>query len=59
MSEYIDALHLQAKTLHMETKDLAIKTPLKTGVDSCALEGREVRAPLVAPVMLRLLQSRW
>ena len=37
---------------HMETKDRATRTPLKTGVILGALDGHVVPAPLVAPVVL-------
>ena len=43
---------------YTETKDRATRTPLKTGVNSCALEGYAVPAPRVALVVLLLLQSR-
>jgi len=35
-----------------KTKDRVTRTPLKTGVNSGAPEGKVVPAPLVAPVML-------
>jgi hypothetical protein len=34
------------------TKDRETRTPLKPGVNTCAQEGLEVPAPLVAPVVL-------
>ena len=32
---------------------------LKTGVNSCAPRGKTVPAPLVAPVVLLLLKTKW
>jgi hypothetical protein len=42
------------KTTHY--KDRATRTPLKTRVNSGALEGSAVHAPLVTPVVLLLKQ---
>jgi hypothetical protein len=44
------------KTLQT-TKCLATHTPLKTGVNICAPKGLAVPGPLVAPVVLLLLQT--
>ena len=40
-----------------KTKDKAIRTPLQTEVNSCAPEGQSVRAPYVAPVVLRVTRG--
>lgn len=47
---------LQDTTL--KTKDYANRTPLKTGINSCAPEWSTGPAPLMTSVVLRLLQTR-
>ena len=43
----------QRSTKHTyKTKDRVTRTPLKTGVNSCAPEGCAVPVPLVTPVVL-------
>ena len=40
-----------------KVNDRATRTPLKSGLNSGAPEGQAVHAPLVAPVVLLLLQT--
>ena len=50
----------QQSTKHThKTKDRVTRTPLKPGVSAGAREGWAVPAPLVTPVVLIKLQTRW